>query len=83
MAPDVRLRPVQKGDLPTLYLHQRDPEAVRMAAFPSRDEPAFQAHWARLLADDSLVKQAVLVDGKLAGHVACFGPAGGGLLDRP
>jgi hypothetical protein len=33
----VVLRDVVDSDLPIFFEHQRDPEAGRMAAFPSRD----------------------------------------------
>jgi len=33
-----------------------------MALFPARDRDAFDAHWERLLRDDSLVKRTI-VDG--------------------
>ena len=43
----VRLRPVEDADLDPLFAFERDPVAVRMAAFtradPS-DRPAFDAH---------------------------------------
>lgn len=45
-----------------------------MAAFPSRDRPAFDAHWAKVLADPSLVARTVVADGRVAGNVVCFGP---------
>src|SRR5205085_7095250 len=46
LAVRVALRPVRESDLPVLFEHQADPEAARMAAFPSRDRQAFIAHWA-------------------------------------
>jgi RimJ/RimL family protein N-acetyltransferase len=69
---DVRIRDVVEADLPTFFEHQRDPEAVRVAAFPARDRAAFSAHWARILADDSLIAKTVLVDGQVAGNVVCW-----------
>lgn len=71
---DIRLRPVLESDLPAFFEHQRDPEAARLAAFASRDEAAFHAHWQKLLADDSRIKLAIEVDGALAGNLVCFGP---------
>lgn len=73
---DIRLRDVEAADLPVLYEHQCDPDATRMAAFPSRDWAAFTAHWAAILADDTASKQTVVVDGQVAGHIGSFGPAG-------
>ena len=71
-APVVRLREVQEGDLPLLFLHQLDPEASRMAAFPPRDREAFFAHWRKILADDAGLVRAVLADEEVAGHVCAF-----------
>ena len=71
-APVVRLREVQEGDLPLLFLHQLDPEASRMAAFPPRDREAFFAHWRKILADDRGLVRAVLADEEVAGHVCAF-----------
>jgi RimJ/RimL family protein N-acetyltransferase len=69
----VRLRAVTEDDLPVLFEHQRDPEAARMAAFPSRDRAAFMDHWrSKVLGDESAVKRTVEVDGKVAGNVLCF-----------
>jgi hypothetical protein len=39
------LRNVTDEDLPIFFEHQRDPEALRMAAFPSRERDAFMIHW--------------------------------------
>jgi RimJ/RimL family protein N-acetyltransferase len=72
----VELRDVVEADLPVLYAHQRDPESTRLAAFPPRDEPAFMAHWARILVDPSLVAKAILVDGQVAGNVVSFDQGG-------
>lgn len=69
---DVTLRDVTEADLPILFEHQRDPDALRMAAFPSRDREAFTAHWAKILPDETLVKKTILVDGQVAGHIGSF-----------
>ena len=75
MPSDVVLRGVAAGDLPLFFAHQRDPAAVRMAAFTPRDQDAFAAHWAKVLADATNATQTVVVDGRVAGYVACYGPA--------
>lgn len=75
MASDVRLRDVNEDDLPIFYAQQLDPEANHMAAFTSKnpaDRQAFAAHWARILGDETVVHKTVLVDGRVAGHVASF-----------
>lgn len=43
-----------------------------MVVFKSRDRPAFDAHWAKILADDTSLKQTVVVDGQVAGNVVSF-----------
>jgi RimJ/RimL family protein N-acetyltransferase len=72
---NVRLRDTVEADLSIFFEHQLDPVANHMAAFivedPS-DRAAFDARWARILADDSITKKTVLVDGQVAGHVTGF-----------
>jgi RimJ/RimL family protein N-acetyltransferase len=75
MASDVVLRDVVAGDLPLFFAHQQDPEAVRMAAFPSRDKEAFEAHWAKILADETATARTVVAAGEVAGYIGSFGPA--------
>jgi RimJ/RimL family protein N-acetyltransferase len=69
---DVALREVIEADIPVFYEHQLDPEATRMAAFPSRDADAFRAHWSRILADETVVARTILVEGQVAGNVVSF-----------
>jgi RimJ/RimL family protein N-acetyltransferase len=67
------LRDVTADDLPTLFVHQLDPDASRMAAFPPRDRAAFMTHWTtNVLANDAVIKKAILVGGEVAGHVVAF-----------
>ncbi|MFZ1218045.1 MAG: GNAT family N-acetyltransferase [Chthoniobacterales bacterium] len=72
MNQSVRLRNVEQGDLPAFFEHQRDPESVAMVVFNSRERPAFDEHWAKILADDTSLKQTVVVDGEVAGNVTSF-----------
>jgi RimJ/RimL family protein N-acetyltransferase len=72
MKPIVRLRNVQPDDLPPFFEHQRDPIAVAMVAFHSRNRAAFDQHWAKLLADETILKRTVVVDGQVAGYVMSF-----------
>jgi RimJ/RimL family protein N-acetyltransferase len=74
--PEVVLRAVESGDLPEFFEQQRDPESVRMAAFPSRTREAFDAHWAKILADPTLVKRTIVADGEVVGNVVAFGRDG-------
>ena len=76
MTLDVRLRDVTEADLPIFFEHQLDPEATRMAAFPARDRDAFMAHWAKILADESVGKQTIVVDGQVAGNIGSWGALG-------
>lgn len=69
---NVRLREVEPGDLQLFFAHQQDPTAAAMAAFPSRDRVAFDAHWAKTLADPANLVRAVVVDGEVAGNVCSF-----------
>ena len=66
------LRDVVDSDLDAFFEHQREPEANRMAAFPARDREAFDAHWRRLLADDSLTKKTIVYEGEVAGNIGCW-----------
>jgi len=72
MSGSMRLRDVTEDDLAVFFAHQQDPDACRMAAFPSRDKEAFMAHWARILADTSVRKFSVLLDGQLVGNIAIY-----------
>lgn len=72
---DVRLRDTVASDLSIFFVHQLDPVAGHMVAFTVEDPSdgvAFDARWARILADDSVVKKTILVDGQVAGHVTGF-----------
>ena len=75
MRPKVHLREVAESDLPIFFKHQRDPLAVHMAAFTAKDpddRAAFDAHWARILADPSVRMQTIVVDGQVAGSVSSY-----------
>jgi RimJ/RimL family protein N-acetyltransferase len=73
MSNEVRLREVEPGDLPIFYRHQLDPDATRMAAFPSRDRAAFDAHWsANILGNPAAVTRTILVDDQVAGNIGSW-----------
>jgi RimJ/RimL family protein N-acetyltransferase len=73
MSNEVRLRDVEPSDLPVFYEHQLDPDATRMAAFPSRDRAAFDAHWATaILGNPEAIIQTILVDGHVAGNIGSW-----------
>jgi RimJ/RimL family protein N-acetyltransferase len=74
----VSLREVRDEDLPVFYAHSNDPEAIRMAAFTAEDpsdRSRFEAHWARIRQDPSIVMRTVVGEGdEVVGHVSVFGP---------
>jgi RimJ/RimL family protein N-acetyltransferase len=72
MKNNVQLRDAIETDLPIFYEQQLDPEAIQMAAFPSRNRDAFIAHWLKILADDSVTIKTVLFKGDIAGNIVCF-----------
>ena len=68
---NIRLREVEPGDLPLFFAHQQDAGAAAMAAFPSRDRAAFDAHWAKILADKTgLIRTIVLASAASADSAA-------------
>jgi RimJ/RimL family protein N-acetyltransferase len=75
------LRNVVESDLDAFYEHQREPEATAMALFPARDREAFDAHWRRILSDDTLVTRTIVDDeGRVAGNIGCWEQDGRRLL---
>jgi RimJ/RimL family protein N-acetyltransferase len=73
---DVLLRDVRGGDLPTFFENQLDPEANRIGGFTPRDREAFMEHWAKVLADETVIKKTVLFEGQVAGNVVSFEKSG-------
>lgn len=75
----VLLRDAAEGDVPVFFEHQLDADAIHMAAFTAEDpsdRASFAAHWNRILADETIVKKTVLLDGRVAGHVSSFEQSG-------
>jgi RimJ/RimL family protein N-acetyltransferase len=71
----ITIREVESSDLETFYEHQRDPEAIRMAAFIFRDPKdrvAFDAHWKKILQSSQNINRTIVAEGQVAGHIACF-----------
>jgi RimJ/RimL family protein N-acetyltransferase len=68
----ISLREVQESDLGEFFEHQRDPEAVEMAAFPPRRREEFMKHWAKIMADPAVRARTILLDGDVAGNVICW-----------
>src|SRR5215470_16976120 len=65
------LRDVVETDLPIFFEQQLDPEASRMAAFPSRtDWAAFVEHWrTKILGNPANGKQTIVWNDRVAGNV--------------
>ncbi|PWB69892.1 MAG: GNAT family N-acetyltransferase [Anaerolineales bacterium] len=68
----IRLRPVIISDLPILFEQQADPESSAMAAFPSRTKEEFDTHWAKIMADETVILRVIEVDGQVAGHLVSW-----------
>jgi RimJ/RimL family protein N-acetyltransferase len=74
MTTPILLRDVAETDLPIFYQHQLDPVAISMAAFTPKDpadRDAFDARWAKILADPNITAKTILFQGQIAGHVLC------------
>ena len=72
MTHEIRLRDVSLDDLPIFFEHQTDSDAVHMAAHPSRDPEAFQAHWMELLSKETVIKKTILLDDLVVGYIMSF-----------
>jgi RimJ/RimL family protein N-acetyltransferase len=72
MKTEVLLRDVEPDDLPIFFEHQRDPVALAMVVFRSRDKAEFDEHWAKILADEAVLKKTIVADGQIAGNIASF-----------
>jgi len=69
----VSLRPVATDDLPIFFVHQLDPEATRLAAFPSRDREAFFTHWTtNILGNPTAVSRTILAGDRVAGNIGAW-----------
>jgi len=72
MTNNIQLRPVIQSDLPIIFEQMSDPESSAMAAVPSRDRVAFDAHWAKIMANEETILRTIEVDGQVAGHLVSF-----------
>jgi RimJ/RimL family protein N-acetyltransferase len=72
MINSVQLRDAAETDLAIFFEQQLDPDAIQMAAFPSRNREAFMAHWSKIMVDDSVVIKTILSNGDIAGNIVCF-----------
>ena len=69
------LRALADADLDSVFAWESDPRANRKAVF-TREDPtdrvAFDAHYRRIRADESVLIRAVVHDGQLAGTIGSF-----------
>ena len=69
----VSLRPVSIDDLPIFFVHQLDPEATQLAAFPSRNREAFFAHWTtNILGNPAALNRTILAGDHVAGNIGAW-----------
>lgn len=68
----IELRAPVPEDVAVFFSHQQEPEALRMASFPSRDQDVFTAHWNKTAADPAVLRKTIVADGRVAGYVASF-----------
>ena len=69
------MREVSDDDLPIFFEQQLDQEANHMAAFTAEnraDRGAFDAHWAKIRANDEGMIRTIVADGSVAGYVASY-----------
>lgn len=75
----VTLRAMQARDLPIFYANQLDPAVnwmVGFAATDPSDRAAFDAHWARIMANPAITLRTILAGERVAGNIVGF-PADG------
>lgn len=69
----VSLRALEAHDLPIFFGHQLDPEATRLAAFPSRDREAFLTHWTtKIIGNPASTNRTILFEGRVAGYIGSW-----------
>jgi RimJ/RimL family protein N-acetyltransferase len=68
----ITLREVVDEDLPIFFANQSDRESYELADYPPKDREAFDAHWARIRADDSNWTRTIVADGAVVGTMMCF-----------
>ncbi len=74
MKTTVQLRDIVDTDLDIFFAQQQEPAGVQMAAFTAKDPSdrvAFDNHWAKIRADESITLQTILYEGDVAGSIVC------------
>jgi RimJ/RimL family protein N-acetyltransferase len=75
----VVLRDVAETDIPIFFEQQLDPTAKHMAAFTPENPADVDLHmtrWNRILGDDTVRTQTIVVGDNVAGHIASFERSG-------
>jgi RimJ/RimL family protein N-acetyltransferase len=78
-SPQIQLREVEEEDLPIFFEQQLNPEANHMAAFTRKDpsdKEAFETHWMKILADETIPIKTILFDGQVAGSILSYEQSG-------
>lgn len=73
--PLILLREVKNSDLPIFFEQQLDSTANYMAAFTRKDptdRESFDAHWTKILADETIPIKTILFEGQVAGSVLSY-----------
>jgi len=71
----ILLRHVMDSDLPIFFEQQKDPDAIQMAAFTSRDpfdQQSFDTHWQKIIVDDSVIICTILFEEQVAGYILSY-----------
>jgi len=71
----IGLRLVIDEDLPVFFEHQRDPQAVYMAAFTARDpedRSAFNVHWLKIRNNLECRIRTIIFETQVAGYVSSY-----------
>jgi RimJ/RimL family protein N-acetyltransferase len=74
-AGSIQLRDVLDGDLELFFVNQLDPDANHMAAFTAKnpaDRDAFNAFWAKIRANNTIMIKTILVEGQVVGSVLSY-----------
>lgn len=72
---EVELRNIETEDLPAMFRWQKDPIAIRMAAFTPKDpcdRKAFISRWTTLRADQNIISRTILFRERPVGFIASF-----------
>ncbi len=69
---DVRLREVLASDLSVFFTNQSDLDANRLVGLAARDQEAFDAHWAKIMADPTNAILTITVGDRVAGYILSF-----------